>query len=59
MEQEKLAVNVKEMAKMLGISAQSAYNLAKTPGFPVVRIGKRQLVPTDALKKWLEEQKNS
>ena len=58
MEQEKLAINVKEMAKLLGISAKSAYDLVKTPGFPLIRVGKRQLIPTEALKKWLDEQKS-
>lgn len=55
---EKLAINVKEMAKLLGISAKSAYDLAKTPGFPLIRVGKRQLIPTEALKKWMDEQKS-
>lgn len=58
MEQERLAINVKEMAKLLGISAKSAYDLVKTPGFPLIRVGKRQLIPTEALKKWMEEQKS-
>lgn len=58
MEQERLAINVKEMAKMLGISAKTAYDLVKTPGFPIIRIGKRQIIPTEALKKWMGEQKS-
>lgn len=55
---ERLAIGVKEMAKLLGISARSAYNLVQTPGFPLIRVGKRQLIPTEALKKWLDEQKS-
>lgn len=58
MEQERLAINVKEMAKLLGISTKTAYDLVKTPGFPIIRIGKRQIIPTEALKKWMEEQKS-
>ena len=30
-----------------------AYELVKTPGFPVIRIGTRILIPVDAFKEWL------
>ena len=49
-------VDVPEMGKLLGISRASAYELANTDGFPIVRVGKRMLIPTDALKRWVDEQ---
>lgn len=53
---EKLVMNVKEMAAMLGISAPKAYDMTHIEGFPVLMVGKRRLVPIDAFKKWLEKQ---
>lgn len=52
----KYCVDVPEMGKLLGISRASAYELANTEGFPIVRVGKRMLVPTEALKRWIDEQ---
>ena len=52
----KYCVDVPEMGKLLGISRASAYELANTEGFPIVRVGKRMLVPMDALKRWVNEQ---
>ncbi len=53
---EKLTVNVKEMAKMVGISTCTAYDLIHRKGFPVVWVGKRAVIPVEGLKKWLNDQ---
>lgn len=50
---EKLAVTVPEMAKMLGIGINNAYMLTKRRDFPSIRVGKKILVPVEALKKWV------
>ena len=50
---EKLAYSVPEMAKMLGISRNGAYNLVKSAGFPAIALGRRVLIPVDALQSWL------
>jgi len=50
-----LVFSVKEAAKMMGISANTAYNLVKSNQIPCVRWGKRYLVPRAALMKMLTE----
>lgn len=47
------AVNVEELAQVLKISKTKAYELVKREGFPAVKLGKRIIVPTEALVHWL------
>jgi excisionase family DNA binding protein len=47
------------MGRRIGVGRVGAYALASSEGFPALRIGKRILIPTDALKRWLEEQARS
>lgn len=37
----------------MGISLPKAYELVKQPGFPVLRIGTRILIPVDSFNAWL------
>lgn len=53
---EKLTVTVDEMAKIVGVSRPTAYELIHKEGFPTVRIGRRVVIPINSLKRWLEEQ---
>lgn len=46
---EKQTISVQELSLQLGISLPKAYELVKTPGFPVIRIGTRILVPVDSV----------
>ena len=56
MEVQKLTVTVCEMAKMLGISRPTAYELTKRDGFPAIRVSDRLIIiPVDRLKKCLDE----
>ena len=50
---EKLAYSVDEMAVVLGIGRELAYEFVKTPGFPAIRIGKRIIIPKQALETWM------
>lgn len=50
---EKLVLDVEELGSHLGIGRELAYELVKKPGFPVIRVGKRILVPYEPLKQWL------
>ena len=50
---EKATLSVQEPAALLGISLPKAYELVKQPGFPVLKIGTRILIPVDAFKAWL------
>jgi excisionase family DNA binding protein len=45
--------SVPEAGKVLGISRGAAYAAAKAGTLPTIRIGKRILVPNDALEKLL------
>ena len=52
---EKATMSVQELASQLGISLPKAYELAKRPGFPVLKIGSRILIPVDAFREWLSD----
>lgn len=54
--EHKLCVSVPEMAKMLGIGKNKAYELAGQDGFPAVRLDGRIIIPLDGLNRWLNEQ---
>ena len=47
---EKETMSVQELSARMGISLPKAYALVKEPDFPVIRIGTRILIPTDAFK---------
>ena len=53
MENEKLTLTVAEAATCLGIARNSAYEAIGRGEIPVVKVGKRLLVPKAALEKLL------
>lgn len=57
MHEERLTLTVEECAKALGIGRQLAYDRVKTGEIPVIKVGRRLLVPRRALEKLLEEPK--
>lgn len=52
---EKLTMNVKEMAQVLGISLPKAYDLANREDFPALRLGRRIVIPKAEFKEWLSK----
>ena len=50
---EKATMSVRELSAQMGISLPKAYELVKQPGFPVLRIGTRILIPVEAFRAWL------
>ena len=46
-------MSVQELSSQMGISLPKAYELVKQPGFPVLRIGTRILIPVDSFNAWL------
>lgn len=53
----RLAIDVSEMGKQLGISRKIAYELVNSRGFyPAFRIGRKILVNVELLKQWMREQ---
>ena len=53
--EKRLCLTVPEAAEMLGISRNFGYELVKQGQLPVIRFGKRLLIPRVALEKMLEK----
>jgi len=53
----KLTLSVEEAAKLLGIGRNLAYDRVKMGEIPVIKIGRRLLIPRAALEKLLAEPK--
>ena len=56
MDEYKMAFNVTEAAKAIGVSRPTMHQLCRLDGFPAARVGGRIIIPVDKLKKWLEQQ---
>ena len=52
----KLTYSVAEAAQVLGIGETRMRQLARTDGFPTIRVGKRLLISIKGLERWVEEQ---
>lgn len=50
---ERMTITIEEAARALGIGRSAAYEGARTGQIPTIRIGKRVLVPVEALKRKL------
>lgn len=50
-----LFLNAKMVAKVLGISPSSGYELMHNSSFPVLKIGSRMVVPKEKFIQWVEE----
>ena len=51
-----LMLSVSQVAKVLGISRTSSYDLVKEKDFPSITIGTRIVVPKDELILWIKNQ---
>lgn len=51
-----LFLNTSLVAQVLGVSISTAYELMHEPGFPVLRVGSRMVVPKEKFIRWTEEQ---
>lgn len=52
---ERLTYSIPEMAQVLGIGTNKAYDLIHINGFPVIKFGNCYRIPKEALQKWLNE----
>ncbi|WP_298022501.1 AlpA family transcriptional regulator [uncultured Dysosmobacter sp.] len=50
-----LFLNAELVAKLLGVSPSSGYELMHEPGFPVLKVGSRMVVPKKKFVQWVEE----
>ncbi len=48
-----LFLNAELVAKVLGVSSSSGYELMHEPGFPVLKIGSRMVVPKEKFVQWV------
>ena len=49
-----LFLNSELVAKVLGVSPSSGYELMHQPDFPVLRVGSRMVVPKEQFIRWVE-----
>ena len=50
-----LFLNSELVAKVLGVSPSTGYELMHQPDFPVLRVGSRMVVPKEKFIQWVEE----
>lgn len=50
-----LFLNAATVAKVLGVSPSSGYELMHEPGFPVLRVGSRMVVPKEKFVEWVSQ----
>ena len=50
-----LFLNAAMVAKVLGVSPSSGYELMREPDFPVLRVGSRMVVPKEKFIQWVGE----
>ena len=51
-----LFLNSELVAKVLGVSISSAYELLKEKDFPAMRVGNRWIIPKEYFIAWVEDQ---
>ena len=50
-----LFLNSETVAKVIGVSPSSGYELMHEPDFPVLRIGNRMVVPKEQFIQWVSD----
>ena len=50
---EKLVYSIQEVAELLGISRSYAYELVRKGEIPVLRLGKKRVVPKEKFTRWV------
>ncbi len=50
-----LFLNAELVSKVLGVSSSSGYELMHEPGFPILKIGSRMVVPKEKFIRWVEK----
>ena len=50
-----LFLNAETVAKVLGVSPSSGYELMHEPDFPVLKVGSRMVVPKEQFIQWVSD----
>lgn len=57
---ERITVDVREACRLLGCSPKFFYeHILTRPGFPLIRIGRKNLIPVAELRQWISEQRGA
>ena len=48
-------LSASDLRQILPLSRAGIYNLINSDGFPVIRVGKRALIPKEGFIRWLEQ----
>lgn len=51
-----LFLNANLVSRVLGVSVSTVYELMHEPGFPVLRVGSRMVVPKEKFVEWVDAQ---
>ncbi|ANB61227.1 MULTISPECIES: helix-turn-helix domain-containing protein [Bacillales] len=54
-----LSLTVHEVANILRVGVNKAYEIVRMPGFPAIRLGSRIIIPRDAFLQWMNNPSNS
>ncbi|MCL4474295.1 MAG: helix-turn-helix domain-containing protein [Actinobacteria bacterium] len=57
-ESEKWAFSIEEVAQLLGIGRNTAYEMCRIGRIPTVKLGRRKIVPRKALEKLLSSEES-
>lgn len=52
---EKIVYSIPEVAQLLGISRSYAYELVKRNELPILKMGKRRMIPKCYLEQWIQQ----
>lgn len=52
---EKIVYTIPEVAQLLGISRSYAYELVKRNEIPILKLGKRRMIPKQYLEQWIQQ----
>lgn len=52
---EHIFINVEEASEIMHICKDNVRKLARQPGFPAIKIGKRYIIDKNKLYQWMEE----
>lgn len=53
---QKATFTVKELSQYMGVSLALAYELTEREGFPLLRMGRKKVIPIEQLNRWMNEQ---
>lgn len=53
---DRLCISVEEAGRRAGVGRNTMYEWSRREDFPLLRVGRKKLVPVTAFERWLEDQ---